>query len=547
MFRASCNFIAMFQVVVSYLESRFACFFTEKPFSVYEELLQKIKEVVPYTGNIPSERIRVVYKDINLSTNRESDEGIFINISPGESLILNEAFRNAYDCGSESFKRVHIKIREIDSPFIAKVNDNENANVGRATSSKELAQSGPRVELKSRKKLGFQTVETKPTVVEDWKNNKEKDITSQIADLQSELYAVEAQLEEMNRPIMEQPHSRQYKTIVCRNCHVRGHRSEGNKNNAPCLEEPCYSYIRCGQKKKHPEHFEEIRTLTKRCKQLKQEIEILKQDKQNLVAFESKSISAFTTAVTNRLIKAFPDRYNLRSAIGKIKLQKDIVTIRLACNDKIPIFTTVGDDRNQFLKLLEEQQNRFDEIDNTDIVKRGYRENAGTSTYISNDNSPNFTNINKISLPVKVKKSKKNRRRKYSSSSSSDNDSSSSSSSSDEGERRHDECISRRKHRGAGKKKRKYRKSRRHNSPSHAKKLHVMEGAVPSDNGICNAQREGTSAGTVPVGTIYDESNIINETNIDKNSGILSASTSETCSLDYLANVAKLENLAKLE
>ena len=67
-----------------------------------------------------------------------------------------------------------------------------------------------------------------------------------------------------------------------------------------------------------------------------------------------------------------------------------------------------------------------------------------------------------------------------------------------------------------------------------------MEGAVPSDNGICNAQR-----GTVPVGTIYDESNIINETNIDKNSGIFSASTSETCSLDYLANVA--ENLAKLE
>ena len=121
----------MFQVVVSYLESRFACFFTEKPFSVYEELLQKIKEVVPYIRNIPSERIRVAYKDINLSTNRESDEGIFINISPGESLILNEAFRNAYDCGSESFKRVHIIIRGIDSPFIAKVN--ENANVGRAT------------------------------------------------------------------------------------------------------------------------------------------------------------------------------------------------------------------------------------------------------------------------------------------------------------------------------------------------------------------------------------------------------------------------------
>ena len=102
----------MFQVVVSYLESRFACFFTEEPINIYEELLDKIKEVVPYSRNIPSERIRVAYKDINLSTNRGSDEGIFINISPGESLILQEAFRNAYDCGSESFKRVHIKINK---------------------------------------------------------------------------------------------------------------------------------------------------------------------------------------------------------------------------------------------------------------------------------------------------------------------------------------------------------------------------------------------------------------------------------------------------
>jgi hypothetical protein len=424
----------MFQVVVSYLESRFACFFTEEPINIYEELLDKIKEVVPYSRNIPSERIRIAYKDINLSTSQGSDEGIFINISPGESLILQEAFRNAYDCGSESFKRVHIKIREIDSPFIAKNRRefNENSNVDQATSSKELAQSEHRVEVTSRKKLGFQSVETKPIVVEDWKKNKEKDVITQIEDRESELYAVEAQLEEMNRPILEPLHSGKYKTIVCGNCHVRGHRSEGNKNNTNCLQEPCYSYIRCGQRKKHPEHFEEIRTLTKRCKQLKSDIDILRQDKQNLVSFESKSISAFTTAVTNRLIKAFPDRYDPRTAIGKIKLQKDIVTIRLACNGKIPKFTTVMDDRYHFLDLLGEQRNRFDEIDNID--KRRYRENAAsTSTYISTtDNSPNFTNINNISSPVKVKKSKKSRRRKYSSSSSSsDNDSSSFSSGSD--------------------------------------------------------------------------------------------------------------------
>ena len=166
------------------------------------------------------------------------------------------------------------------------------------------------------------------------------------------------------------------------------------------------------------------------------------------MVFESKSISAFTTAVTNHLIKAFPDRYNPRTAIGKIKLQKDIVTIRLACNGKIPNFSTVRDDRDHFQDLLGEQRSHFDEIDNID--KRGYRENASTSTYISTiDNSPNFTNINKISSPVKMKKSKKNRRRKYSSSSS--DDSSNSSSGSDVRERWHDEYNSKRKHRGGGK------------------------------------------------------------------------------------------------
>jgi hypothetical protein len=167
---------------------------------------------------------------------------------------------------------------------------------------------------------------------------------------------VEAQIEEMNRPILEPPHSGKCKNIVCGNCHVRGHRSDGNKNNGSCLEEPCYSYIRCGQKKKHPEHFEELCTLMKRCKQLNSEIDILRQDKQNLVAFESKSISAFTTAVTNRLIKAFPDRYSPRTAIGKIKLQKDIVTIRLACNGKIPNFSTVTDDRIIFKIYLENSE-----------------------------------------------------------------------------------------------------------------------------------------------------------------------------------------------
>lgn len=101
--------------------------------------------------------------------------------------------------------------------------------------------------------------------------------------------------------------------------------------------------------KKHPEHFEEIKKLTKRRKQLSEKLDTIDKNKKHLAAFESKTISAFTTAVTGRLAKAFPDRYDTRTAAGKIKLQKDIATIRIACDNKVPAVST--NDRSLFLGL----------------------------------------------------------------------------------------------------------------------------------------------------------------------------------------------------
>ena len=64
--------------------------------------------------------IRIAYKDVTLSSGSGQREGVFINILPGNPMVLGEAFRNAYDCGSESFKRIEIKLREVDSPCVAK-------------------------------------------------------------------------------------------------------------------------------------------------------------------------------------------------------------------------------------------------------------------------------------------------------------------------------------------------------------------------------------------------------------------------------------------
>ena len=326
----------MYQVVVSYLENRYGCFFSDEAIVNYEDLLDKIKTAVPYIQNIPSENIRIAYKDVTLSTGSGQKEGVFINILPGNPMVLGEAFRNAYDCGSESFKRIEIKLREVDSPCVAKIKK-QNANTTASCST--TRQSGK---------------ELFPETKRDWKISKLEDISDQVQQLQDELVAVDVQLEELRRPVIEPPQLGQYKSIVCGKCHIRGHRAEGNRHNAACMREVCTSYYTCRQNKKHPEHFEQIRNLTKRQKQLNSEIATLNTNKSSLEAFQSKSVSAFVTAVTPRLIKAFPDKYNTTTTSGKILLQKDLATLRIACNNKIPIPSM--DERRYFTELLDKQQ-----------------------------------------------------------------------------------------------------------------------------------------------------------------------------------------------
>ena len=153
--------------------------------------------------------------------------------------------------------------------------------------------------------------------------------------------------------VVEPPRVGSYNSI-CGNCHIRGHRSDGNKKNDKCNAPPCTSYFMCGQKKKHSEHFEEIKKRKRELKGVTREIEKVNMEKKNLEAFQSKSISAFATAVTQRLLKVFPEKYSPRTPGGKLALQKDIATLRIACNNKIP--SVADDERNMFLELLEKQR-----------------------------------------------------------------------------------------------------------------------------------------------------------------------------------------------
>ena len=108
----------MFQVIVQYFEDRFASFFVDNPIEAYKDLLEQVRKVIPVPRQISDEDIKISYKDIQLDT--------FINIDPSEdckNLHLIEAFRNYTTSGSDvnSYRRrVHLQVRETDSPFLLK-------------------------------------------------------------------------------------------------------------------------------------------------------------------------------------------------------------------------------------------------------------------------------------------------------------------------------------------------------------------------------------------------------------------------------------------
>ena len=74
-----------FQIVVSYLGRRYACFFIEKSIEFYGDLIYKIKEAIPYIG----------------------------------------------------YKRLELEVREIDSPFVAKTRHEERVRCGESTTIKD--------------------------------------------------------------------------------------------------------------------------------------------------------------------------------------------------------------------------------------------------------------------------------------------------------------------------------------------------------------------------------------------------------------------------
>ena len=82
----------------------------------------------------------------------------------------------------------------------------------------------------------------------DWKLHKKQQIDMKLQALNDKKLAIETHIRELELDIIEPPRVGTYNSI-CGNCHIRGHRSEGNQRNGSCNAAPCTSYYNCGQKK----------------------------------------------------------------------------------------------------------------------------------------------------------------------------------------------------------------------------------------------------------------------------------------------------------
>lgn len=337
----------MFQVLLQYFEDRFASFFVDEPLSNYQDLLDRVKKAVPMFKGVDDQQIIISYKDLSLQT--------FINIDRDESLHVSEAFRNASNCGSDIYRRVYLKVRESDSPFLLKRrSDSKEASTESMSSTKQ-----PKSLLSS----FASSVNSERSAVADacdWKKSKGNQLSQKLQSLSDSKLAIETHIRELEIDVVEPPRVGSYATMICGNCHIRGHRAEGNRGGS-CKSPPCQSFISCGQKKKHPEHTEEIRKMKKQLKEVQKEIDTVTMEKKNFDSFQSKSISAFSSAVTPRLIKAFPEKYSLKTAQGKLQLQKDIATLRLACCNEIPSRADTSD-RELFTSLLDKQKEIINEV-----------------------------------------------------------------------------------------------------------------------------------------------------------------------------------------
>ncbi|CAG2254718.1 unnamed protein product [Mytilus edulis] len=120
-----------------------------------------------------------------------------------------------------------------------------------------------------------------------------------------------------------------YKTQICSICHVRGHKSDGNKDRSHCMKEPCTSWEYCGRRDKHkPEVSRMKKEMEKEIKELNRDITEVKNEKEQMDIFAERSQSSFMHLMKLRLKAINPMKYSLCTNL----LMRDLITLNIRTN-----------------------------------------------------------------------------------------------------------------------------------------------------------------------------------------------------------------------
>ena len=160
-------------------------------FTYKTELLERVKKAVPVLKGIPDDQIRISYKDVQLGT--------FVNIDSHEQLHLQETFRNAFFCGSDSYRRVHLKVRESDSPFLLK-SSRSSQPLPQETEHTKPSVAKSKLEPKTLFTPSDDCHESELASTFNWKDSKKGQLIWQQQSLCDKKLAIETHLRELELP-----------------------------------------------------------------------------------------------------------------------------------------------------------------------------------------------------------------------------------------------------------------------------------------------------------------------------------------------------------
>lgn len=130
-----------------------------------------------------------------------------------------------------------------------------------------------------------------------------------------------------------------FKSTRCGNCHLRGHKADGNRGNKSCTFPACNSWKDCGQKDKHPEHKRECKQIEKDIKHVEKEVDDIKIEMCKLSSFKEKSSTSFIAVMKDRLRETNRHKYMntnilMRDVIALKDFYRNIIPTHPPCKDQ---------------------------------------------------------------------------------------------------------------------------------------------------------------------------------------------------------------------